>query len=120
MVFHEASTSEGRDAPMRQALEGAAKAAGWGLPGDLWHVVLFYTTGEAVRPFLEENGQPPYTPMVFAMFDRGAWPGYRKPIEIAWRPYVAGQRTLAEASAGLVGALRKPEKAAEPPNPVKP
>src|SRR5260221_3944334 len=103
----------GRNAPVRQALESAASAAQWRLPGDLWHVVLFYTTGEAVRHILDEAGKPGYTPMVFAIFDRGAWPGYRKPIESAFRPYLDGTRTLPEAAAGLVEELRK----AEPPQP---
>jgi hypothetical protein len=99
----------GRGAPLRQALDEAAKKAGFRLPGDLWHVVLFYTTGEAVRSVLDGHGEP-YTPMVYEIFGRSkAWSQYRKALEDAWRPYVDGKRTLPEAAAGLIDALRKPE-----------
>lgn len=111
VAFHEAShLLMGRNAPLRQALETAARAADWRLPADLWHVVLFYTTGEAVRRILEDDGRPEYTPMVYAIFDRGAWPGYRKALESTWRPYVHGERPLSDAAAGLIGALRNPEQ----------
>ena len=108
VVFHEAShLLMGTDAPVRHALDGAARAANWHLPGDLWHVVLFYTTGEAVRRILDEGGKAEYKPMLYEIFERGAWDGYRKALEGAWRPYVDGQRTLSEASAGLIEELRK-------------
>ena len=99
----------GRNAPLRQALEGAASAVECRLPGDLWHVVLFYTTGEEVRRILDEGGgKPGYTPMLYVIFDRSkSWASYRKALERAWRPYVDGERTLAEAAAALIEALRK-------------
>lgn len=109
VVFHEAShIFMDRGAPLRQALDAAAKAVDFRLPGDLWHVVLFYTTGEAVRRILDEGGKPGYTPMLYAIFDRGTWAGYRKALESAWRPYVDGERTLAEAATNLIEALRRP------------
>lgn len=112
VVFHEAShLLMGRADPLRQALESAAGAAGYRLPGDLWHVVLFYTTGEAVRRVLDEGGASAYTPMLYAIFDRGTWVGYRKALESAWRPYVEGARALDAAAAGLVEALRAPQPA---------
>lgn len=109
VVFHEAShLLMGRNAPVRQALEGAASAAGWSLPRDLWHVVLFFTTGEAVRRILADGGDTAYTPLVYQIFERGGWKEYRTGLETAWRPYVDGERALPEASAKLVEALRKP------------
>jgi hypothetical protein len=111
VVFHEAShLLMGRNAPLRQALDKAAKDVDFRLPGDLWHVVLFYTTGEAVRRILDDGGKPGYTPMVYQIFDRGAWVGYRKALESAWRPYVDGERSLSEAAASLIDVLRKPEQ----------
>ena len=108
VVFHEAShILMGRDAPVQQALTSAASAVGLPMPGDLWHVVLFYTTGEAVRHVLEDGGKPAYTPMLYEIFERG-WSGYRKPLETAWRPYVDGKRTLSEAAASLIEALKPP------------
>jgi hypothetical protein len=109
VVFHEAShLLMGRGDPLRQALESAAGAAGFRLPGELWHVVLFYTTGEAVRQILDDGGKSGYTPMLYGIFDRGTWSGYRKALESTWRPYVDGERTLTEASASLIETLRKP------------
>ncbi|MBL8115618.1 MAG: hypothetical protein JNK60_22240 [Acidobacteria bacterium] len=108
VVFHEAShLLMLRAAPLRKALDGAAKAANWRLPGDLWHVVLFYTTGEAIRAILEEGGKPAYEPMLHGIFARGDWVGYRSALESEWRPYVEGKKTLDEAAAGLIESLRK-------------
>jgi hypothetical protein len=98
-----------RGDPLRQALERAASAVGFRLPGDSWHVVLFYTTGEGVRRVLDEGGKSGYTPMVYGIFDRGTWSGYRKALESTWRPYIDGKRTLSEAAASLIEALRSQE-----------
>jgi len=109
VVFHEAShLLMGRKDPLQQALEKAASAADLRLPGDLWHVVLFYTTGEAVRRILDDSGEPGYKPMVYAIFERGAWGGYRQALESAWRPYIDGERALSEAAAHLIEALPRP------------
>lgn len=107
VVFHEAShLLMGRNDPLRQALDKAASAAGVSLPGDLWHVVLFYTTGEAVRRILEDGGKPRYTPMLYEIFDRSPWVQYREALEKSWRPYVDGKRGLSESVASLIEALR--------------
>ena len=45
--------------------------------------------------------------MLYAIFERGAWADYRKPLEVAWRPYIDGGRTLPEAAAGLIESVRK-------------
>jgi len=114
VVFHEAShLLMDRNDPLQQALNSAAKAVDFRLPGNLWHVVLFYTTGEAVRRILDDGGKPGYTPMVYGIFDRGTWVGYRKALESGWRPYIDGERALPEAAASLIEALRKPA----PPQP---
>jgi hypothetical protein len=110
VVFHEAShLLMDRHDPLQKALDRAASAVGFRLPADLWHVVLFYTTGEVVRQILVDDGKPGYTPMLYEIFKRGSWVDYREPLESAWRPYIAGDRTLAEASANLIEALRKPK-----------
>ena len=109
VVFHEAShILMGDTAPVRQALETAAGAAAFRLPGDLWHVVLFDTTGEVVREVLDDASSPPYTPMLYEIFDRGSWGGYREPLETAWRPYVKGERSLSESAAALISAIQPP------------
>lgn len=110
ILFHESShLLMDRGDPVRKAIESAAKKAGLHLPGDLWHVVLFYTTGEAVRRILDEPGKPRYTPALYEIFERGTWTEYRQPLEKHWRPYVGGKKSLDEAAAGLIGALPKPD-----------
>ncbi len=110
VVFHEAShLLMGRGDPLRQALDQAASALDLTLPDDLWHVVLFYTTGEAVRRVLDQAGESGYTPMVYAIFDRSDWGRYRAAIESTWPAYMDGKRTVSEAAADLLTqALRKP------------
>jgi hypothetical protein len=74
-------------------------------------VVLFYTTGEAVRRVVDERGPAgvsAYTPMLYEIFARGTWAEYREALEECWRPYVDGKRPLAEAATSLIAALRKP------------
>jgi hypothetical protein len=108
IVFHEAShLLMDLNDPLRQALDSAASKVDFRLPGDFWHVVLFYTTGETVRRILDAGGKPGYTPMVYGIFDRGVWGNYRKALESAWRPYVDGERALSEAAARLIEELRK-------------
>jgi len=111
VVFHESShLLMRRDDPLQRTLADAAKAANFHLPGDLWHVVLFYTTGETVRRILADEGHPGYTPMLYGIMERGgSWNSYRQALESAWRPYVEGEQELATAAARLVDALRKPE-----------
>lgn len=75
---------------------------------DLWHVALFYMTGEVVRQTLAARGVA-YEPYIYktGLFNR-AWPHYRTPIETHWKPYVDGQvprevaiRNVVTASQGI-------------------
>jgi hypothetical protein len=110
VVFHEAShVLMGRGAPVQQALAAAAREAHVALPGDLWHVVLFFTTGEVVRRIVDDGAGAPYTPMLEEIFGRSSWKEYRGALEKEWGPYVEGQRTLADAAAGLVSAVKPSE-----------
>lgn len=109
VVFHEASHMlMRRGDPLQHALAEAASALELPLPGDLWHVILFYTTGEAVRGILADAGESEYTPMVFAIFDRGSWGRYRAAIESTWPAYMDGKRALSEVGADLIQAIGQP------------
>jgi hypothetical protein len=113
VVFHEAShILMDHNDPVREALNKAASAADFKQPGDLWHVVLFYTTGEAVSRILDEDGRPDYKPMLYAMFDRGIWVNYRNALEKSWIPYLENKQTLSQAAAGLIEVLKQ-----QPPAP---
>jgi hypothetical protein len=107
IVHHEAShTLMSRNDPVRQAFADAARELDLRVPGDLWHVVLFYTSGEAVRRTLDEAGQPDYSPFMYAhdLWD-GRWGGYREAIEDHWPAYLDGTRTLPEAATDLLQSL---------------
>ena len=107
VVFHEAShILMARGDPVQKALADAAAAQGRPLPPDLWHAVLFFTTGESVRAVLHEDGIE-YTPMLEALYARGSWSEDRAAIEDAWRPYVEGKRDLTKAAASLLAEIPK-------------
>ncbi|HEX2165241.1 MAG TPA: hypothetical protein VHM02_14950 [Thermoanaerobaculia bacterium] len=104
-VFHEAShtVSAGwRGDPLPTALRRAADELGVELPRDLWHVVLFYTTGETVRRTLAEAGETGYVPYLEAGLWDGPWGRFRGAIEAVWPAYLAGERDLASAARELV------------------
>lgn len=68
------------------------------LPRDLWHAVLFYTTGEMVRraipgyvPYAEANG-----------LWKSAWPMCLNPLNRDWKPYLEGNVSFADAVSALV------------------
>jgi hypothetical protein len=105
LIFHEAShTLMGRSHPLRRALAGAAESLDLPLPGDLWHAVLFYSTGDAVRRVLSEAGEPEYTPM---LFEGGLFARHHAALRRAWTPYLDGERTLDEAALDLMRAAQE-------------
>ena len=102
MLFHESSHALFQN--VRLAVDSAAKAANK-QPRDLWHVVLFYITGEVTRQELAKKGIE-YRPYLYAtgLFDR-AWPAFREPVERHVRPFVNQQITLDRMAAELAQAL---------------
>ncbi len=109
LAFHEAShLLMDRGDPLRQTLDNAAKQAAFKMPNDLWHVVMFFTTGEVVKNVLDDAGQPGYTPMLYEIFGRSPWGEYKQALETAWRPYTQGERTLDEAANSMIEILSKP------------
>jgi hypothetical protein len=97
--FHE--TSHALVRPIMIALERELTAAGKS-SRDLWHALLFYTTGEIVRrhlpghvPYAEANG----------LWTHGDWPAYKIALDKAWKPYVDGAVERDAALRALVGAL---------------
>ena len=52
--------------------------------------------------------------MLYEIFERGDWVGYRESLERTWRPYVNGRRTLSEAAADLIEAVKAQSGKAAP------
>ena len=104
-IFHEAShTLMGRGHPVQIAPRQAAGRLDVTLPGDLWHAVLFYTTGDTVRRVLAEAGEPVYTPMLFAgnIFGR-----HHEAMKNGWTAYLEGERDLQAAAEDLIGGSKR-------------
>ena len=110
IIFHEASHTVAagwRGDPLPETLAAAAKELELELPRDLWHVVLFYMTGETVRRILADHGEPNYTPYMNTHgLWKGPWGGYRNAIETVWPDYMDGKSTLTEASVELLKTLK--------------
>lgn len=70
----------------------------------LWHVALFYLTGEVVRQELGRLGIE-YQPYLYrtGLFER-AWPQLKAPVERHWKPYVDGALPRRDAVAHVVSA----------------
>lgn len=77
---------------------------GWN--ANVWHVALFYSTGEVVRQGLERRGTA-YVPYMYAtgMVER-SWPHFKGPIEAHWKAFVDGRLTRDEAIKRIVGDLK--------------
>ena len=73
-------------------LKRAADELGVKPPPNLWHAILFYTSGELTRRFLAERGVRDYKPVILDMYGRG-YRGYRQPLETHWQAYLDGKLT---------------------------
>jgi len=120
MLFHQAS--HGLAAPVADAIARRCRALNKPIPRDLWHALLFYTTGEIVKRSLREAGsksasekdetspamQKPEecTPCAdrYDLYARG-WQAYRRLLVQHWQPYLDGRIELERAVARLVAAL---------------
>lgn len=109
-LFHEASHAMvGRSAgAVSEALAREGRAQNKTVPNDLWHVVIFYTTGEIVRRTLAKNGVADYSPYAYrnGLYARApGWQNYQRALEQHWQPYLDGKTDFNSAIANLVGDL---------------
>jgi hypothetical protein len=71
-------------------LTRASKELGRKPPHNLWHAILFYTSGELTRRALAERGVADYRPYILGMYERG-FRGYRQALETHWQAYLDGK-----------------------------
>ncbi len=121
VLFHEASHALAGS--VRDAIVRECRRLGKPIPRDLWHALLFYTTGEMVKralsapdgsagraPSIPESargGSPDkYTPYAyrFGLYTRG-WTHYQRALERYWQPYLDGRAEFDTALARLVANL---------------
>jgi hypothetical protein len=124
MLFHEASY--GLAEPVQDAIVRECHQRGKAIPRDLWHALLFYTTGVAVRSALVETpaaeaaaeaepagkimpGTPQQKPggpsaIREGLYARG-WSGYEWLLQRYWQPYLDGKINFEIAVSRMVAAL---------------
>ena len=129
ILFHEAS--HGLAEPVQSAITRECRQRGKPIPRDLWHALLFYTTGEVVKPLLSEKSnaksqpaqQSPgpgdahanhlpataneaYVPYAIreGLYERG-WNEYFQLLSRFWQPYLDGGATFDDAIARMVSSL---------------
>ena len=57
---------------------------------NLWHALLFYTSGELTRKALATRGVSAYQPFIANMYE-GPFRGFRKALETHWQAYLDGK-----------------------------
>ena len=112
VLFHEAS--HGIAEPVQQAIIRECRQREKGIPRDLWHALIFYTTGEVIRPVIsstttDNSGRvstTSYTPYAIreGIYQRG-WDRYLQLLTQFWQPYLDGNSTFDDAIARMVSAL---------------
>ena len=108
ILFHEAS--HGISDNVQGAILRECRQRDKPVPRDLWHALLFYTTGEVIRPavFTSDQGAPKagYVPYAVreGLYKRG-WENYLRVLTDYWQPYLDGKQTFDDAVAHMVSAL---------------
>jgi len=115
VLFHEGS--HGIAEPVQAAIIRECRQRDKAIPRDLWHALVFYTTGEVIRPVLgasgatagDQDGSVPgggYTPYALreGLYQRG-WNDYFKLLQKFWQPYLDGTATFDDAIARMVSSL---------------
>ena len=92
-VFHEASHVV--DAQLVRWIEEESARQGTLPPADLWHALLFYTSGELTRRALGTAG-------TFRADLEQGFPAYLPALDAHWLPYLDGEEALDDALRGLV------------------
>ncbi len=117
VLFHEAS--HGIAGPVEEAIQRECRQRDKPIPRNLWHALIYYTTGEVLRPVLhdaeektpEDAGGTVKTktyPVPFALrenLSQRGWEEYLKILTIYWQPYLDGKVTFEDAIAHLVSAI---------------
>jgi len=87
LLFHEAS--HGLADPVRNALDREFQALAKPIPRDLWHALLFYTTGEVIRSTLAVTRRDVYKTYAEQnhLYERD-WQAYQKALDRDWHPYL--------------------------------
>lgn len=100
-IFHEASHTI--DAAIMRAVSAECAAQNVRTPRNLWHALIFYTTGELVRREVGMVGDAHYMPYAyrFDVYSKGMDKD-RAALEQDWQPWLDGSAPFEEALRNLV------------------
>ena len=76
---------------------------------NLWHALLFYTSGELTRRALGRRGVQNYQPVIANMYE-GPFRGFRKPLETHWQAYLDGRVSREAAIRQILIETAPPKK----------
>ena len=119
VLFHEGS--HGIAEAVQRAIVRECRQRDKPIPRDLWHALVFYTTGEVIRTVLtppsasssagrgdKGSGDPAtgYDTYAFreGLYQRG-WKNYLELLQRFWQPYLDGKATFDDAIARMVSSL---------------
>jgi len=117
VLFEE--SSHGIAIPVEDAIARECRQRDKPIPRDLWHALIFFTTGEVLYPVLHgtpaeepgsDNGssdKPKPTavpPEIWEKLKQRGWGEYNRLVEIYWQPYLDGRVRFEDAIAHLVSA----------------
>jgi hypothetical protein len=112
ILFHE--SSHALATTVQDAIVNACHDRDIPIPRDLWHALLFYTTGEVVRRAAAEGKlnlparktPASYTPYAYrnGLYTRG-WENYQRVLETYWQPYLDGKTDFNRSINAVVAAL---------------
>jgi hypothetical protein len=105
-LFHEANHAMMR--AVGEAIRNECVAQNKPVPRDLWHMTLFYTTGEIVKRALSKDGIKDYTPYAYKHGLYQLSPDnqlYQRLLEQHWHPYLDGKSDFAQAIKQMVAGL---------------
>jgi hypothetical protein len=116
VLFHEASHDIAR--PVERAINSECKQRDKPIPRNLWHALIFYTTGEVLRPVVKdtpsEKGGGDAPPKAAAtivpyalqeLLTQRGWEQYHLLLVLYWQPYLDGKVSFEDAIAHLVSAV---------------
>jgi hypothetical protein len=76
---------------------------------NLWHAILFYTSGELTRRALARRGVSEYRPFILDMYE-GPFRGFRQSLETHWQAYLDGKLSREAALRQILIETAPPKK----------
>ena len=102
LVFHEASHTVDDQIMKRLDQEGKP-------PRDLWHVLIFYTSGELAKRELGKQNDAAYrTYAERGLYEKAGWQKMHEALQRDWQPWLDGKTGFDDAVRALVRDTSKP------------